>query len=1214
MIKHYSIFILSLLLSVTAYAQQDPLQIQFSSIGDPMSGSTYDVDVRVSDFDQLSGAQFIIGWDSTILEIDTLPFVTSDLSDFNSSVISLPSQTASMIKGRLRLSWFTATAQSLPDDHLLFTMRFNVIGTACDSTDIILTETPPNFLIEIIGQNDENIGAEANTLNARIPGTNCGGGGTIIGDEVGLIFPHVIASPGESICLPFTTVNFDSIETFQGSLMWDPTIIQYSTVQNFSLPNMSVGSFNANNVSNGTISFVWFDNTGITPASISDNGTIFELCFDVIGNLGDCSPVKAFDGTPSIQISSPSPVGIRPFVVVEGSVCIEEDVEGQEFGIKADTVVVDINEGEVCVDFSTINFNDIAGMQYTLQWDQTVLTYNRVEAVVPSFSSTFNPAGMDRLRYSWTNPKGEGLDLADGTIIYRVCFAIIGDCEDSTALSFISEPGRPIEITDGTFNSLPSSLVSMQNGLVTIECGIKLDADINDVRCNGDLNGSINLNISGGLEPYSGEWSWDNGNGSDTFSGVTISTLLLGQSAGTYLVTVTDSNGDSVTDTYVIEEPDPIVIEVDVNGNAVSIEVTGGNGNDTIEINPEIDSFDNVPDGTYTVLVTDGRGCTETEIFVVGPVCDNPVDVTAIVFSAICGDDGRIETNCTGGSGIYNVTSNPALTLNGNAFINVPVGTYEITCTDQSNPACVDMVTVEVLQGSPAALELSITNITNVGCSGDGGGFVATASGGCEPYSINYSVDGANPVDYIPGAEYPAGDYIVVVEDNEGNIDTEEFSIIVDASGELMLEVTTTPSPCTGMMGSALFKVTGTCGSITCSVLLNGTTEQACDLIDNGDTTFTGNFPVGTHSITFTDDFMNTIVSTSFTISLSQNVLKANVASVGNGAIDINVLGGVMPFQFFWTDPDGNDAGNTEDLTGLILPGMYSVTIIDAIGCSFALTVTLPQGGNDLTLTLDPLALLFDGFATPCAEGNCMGAISGLASGGTPPYTIILTDDLANDEEFNLGTGASFDIQNLCAGSYLIELRDSDGNSDFGNSSIIITAPDNPQLLIELDQRNCPDEGQNNGSISTFVSGGTELGYIYTWTPANNDPIPGPTIDNIGTGVYTLLVEDSNGCTVEESFDLITDCIGADCFKGKRVITPNNDNKNDFFTISCANSSDYSLQIFDRWGVLVYSTSNYTNDWMGIDLEGNEVPEGAYFWVLDIGQRIYRGTVTLLRD
>lgn len=1211
MIKRYSLIIAAFLVSIACYAQQDPLQIYFETSGTPDAGSTYDVDVRVADFNQLTGAQFIIAWDSLVLEIDTLPFITGDLSDFDGNAISLPNETASMTKGQLRLVWFTFSPASLPDDHLLFTMRFNVVGSACDTTSVDVTDLPPNFSIEITDQNFQNIGAEWSALPVMVPGTDCGGIDPPIGDDVALIFPDVFADPGETICLPFTTVNFDSVETFQGSLMWDPSILEYSSVQNFGLPGMNAGSFNLNNTASGMASFVWFDNTGTTPVTIADNGTIFELCFEVIGDLGQSSVVKAFNGTPSIQISSPQPVGVRDFVIIEGSVTIGENTEGQEFSIKADTVSVELTDMEVCVDFSTLNFDDIAGMQYTLQWDPMVLAYDRVEAVVPAFASTFNPAGNNRLRYSWTNPAGVGLDLADGTVIYRVCFDIVGDCDGATALNFISEPGRPIEITDGTFNSLPPSEVNMMNGRVEIVCGIQLDASITNVRCNGESNGAINLNISGGTSPYDVHWEWDNGNSEEDFSGVTVNSLLAGQSADTYCVTVTDDIGTSVQDCYDIIEPEPLVVDVSINGNTVTIDITGGNGNYTQEINPAISDLNNVPDGTYTILATDGRGCTATEIFVIGPECSDPVELSTIAFSAICGDDGRIQVNCSGGSGNYNISSNPQLTFSNGAFENVPVGSYEITCVDSDNPDCSETTTVEVLQGTPDDLLVSIANIVDVDCSGADGSFDVNVEGGCEPYDIQYRLNGGNPLPYNPQAGYGEGNYEVIVEDANGTTATASFEISVDTGGELNItNVVRVDAPCTGMNGQATFTVSGRCGSISCSVLLNGTNLQTCNLTNNGNN-YTGSFPVGTHTITLTDDETGETATIQFTIIVSPMALRASLVSAMDGMIDINVTGGTPPFQFFWMGPGGQSVGNTEDLSGLTESGMYSVNILDAQGCSFALTVNL-AGTGEPSLNLDPVEFPFGGFATPCFDGDCMGLISGSINGGLAPYTILLTDESLNETEVVLNDAGGFEIGSLCAGSYEVVLTDSDGFTIVADDPVVITAPG--PIVIEEDELNCPDAGQSNGSILAIVSGGTNLGYIYSWDPPSSDPVPGPNNENLETGIYSLTVTDSNGCEASASFDLMTDCGDTDCFIARKVFTPNSDGMNDFFSIRCAGNMGYRFTVFDRWGALVFENSNYTNNWAGIDLDGNELPEGAYYWVLDTNNRIYRGTVTLLRE
>ena len=84
--------------------------------------------------------------------------------------------------------------------------------------------------------------------------------------------------------------------------------------------------------------------------------------------------------------------------------------------------------------------------------------------------------------------------------------------------------------------------------------------------------------------------------------------------------------------------------------------------------------------------------------------------------------------------------------------------------------------------------------------------------------------------------------------------------------------------------------------------------------------------------------------------------------------------------------------------------------------------------------------------------------------------------------------------------------------------------------------------------------------------------------------------------------------------KPTNVFTPNGDGINDVLRFDLLELYDgNTLQVFNRWGKLVYEDGDYQNDWNGGDLK-----EGTYFYILDIGdpsgrQDIFKGTVTILR-
>ena len=115
-------------------------------------------------------------------------------------------------------------------------------------------------------------------------------------------------------------------------------------------------------------------------------------------------------------------------------------------------------------------------------------------------------------------------------------------------------------------------------------------------------------------------------------------------------------------------------------------------------------------------------------------------------------------------------------------------------------------------------------------------------------------------------------------------------------------------------------------------------------------------------------------------------------------------------------------------------------------------------------------------------------------------------------------------------------------------------------------------------------------------------------------------MEDGNGCQVMLQNLEVEQCVVFDCDVVRSVISPNGDNVNDTFEVGClvgnANQPNV-LTVFDRWGNMVFEGQNYDNSWRGTDLDGTELDEGGYMWLLVVGgpgaREVFRGTVTILR-
>jgi gliding motility-associated-like protein len=79
------------------------------------------------------------------------------------------------------------------------------------------------------------------------------------------------------------------------------------------------------------------------------------------------------------------------------------------------------------------------------------------------------------------------------------------------------------------------------------------------------------------------------------------------------------------------------------------------------------------------------------------------------------------------------------------------------------------------------------------------------------------------------------------------------------------------------------------------------------------------------------------------------------------------------------------------------------------------------------------------------------------------------------------------------------------------------------------------------------------------------------------------------------------------------AFTPNGDGTNDFFRIEYLGSQSYYLEIFDRWGAVVFTSRDKMAPWDGQTLKRAPAPEGVYVYHLEVGGKAYAGSFTLLR-
>ena len=141
-----------------------------------------------------------------------------------------------------------------------------------------------------------------------------------------------------------------------------------------------------------------------------------------------------------------------------------------------------------------------------------------------------------------------------------------------------------------------------------------------EVSCNGGSDGLIMLDVFGTAYPFT--FLWSNGSTNQNIFNI---------SAGTYTVTVTDANGNSILETYVVNEPPLLTaminqsmldLIVNVNGGTPPYSYTWSTGDTLSTITPLIN-------GNYTCMVTDKQGCIATLFLTVSNVPTSILEINS---------------------------------------------------------------------------------------------------------------------------------------------------------------------------------------------------------------------------------------------------------------------------------------------------------------------------------------------------------------------------------------------------------------------------------------------------------------------------------------------------------------------------------------------------------------------------------------------------------
>jgi hypothetical protein len=352
-------------------------------------------------------------------------------------------------------------------------------------------------------------------------------------------------------------------------------------------------------------------------------------------------------------------------------------------------------EGGPTVCNVTVKLTDNCGRQTYNTQNDTVSCQLTVTTTLPqpscyggtNGSILMNVTGGTTLTWTWTRVSPTGSGSGSGTTI----------------------PGLSAGTYNVTVTAASTGCATTFTALVTQPAALTASTAVTPVSCYGGSNGTITLTVTGGTPSYTYNW----GQGKPTTQNLT------GLSAGTYNVTVTDAHSCTATASGIVTQPSAaLTVTVTQTTNvscfggsngAITLSVTGGTGPYTYKWADQTGSGQyqrtGLVAGTYSVTVTDPRGCTATlSITITQPA---KLALSVAVTQPTCPTapfNGAITLTVTGGTGTDTYSwSNLSGSRQPQNQTGLGPGTYTVVVTDANSCNATISATLVATSSTPAS-------------------------------------------------------------------------------------------------------------------------------------------------------------------------------------------------------------------------------------------------------------------------------------------------------------------------------------------------------------------------------------------------------------------------------------------------------------------------------------------------------------------------------
>ncbi|MBN4065852.1 gliding motility-associated C-terminal domain-containing protein [Candidatus Amoebophilus asiaticus] len=874
---------------------------------------------------------------------------------------------------------------------------------------------------------------------------------------------------------------------------------------------------------------------------------------------------------------------------------------------KTDAVCNGGNDGSAFI--SAIGGTPFGGTSYIYAWS--------TNSTDTAASSTIT--GLTAGTYTVTITDANGCDTIGTFTIFEpspiVFFSSSTDVNcggQNTGVGFVSASGgTPISGTDYSYAWTPgtvdTAIFSSVNTLaagtyfITISdangCDTSLSITINEpsalaintgvtsATC-GNADGSATATASGGTPGYTYYW----------YGGGTTQTIT-NLSVGTYTITVTDSAGCVETAQVLVNNVGgPTLIMIDSNDVSCYGGFDGSATVSAIGLAPftyiwtngdTIAAASGLTPGIHSITVQDSLGCGSTDTVRINQP-DSIILYTSVTNTICSWILGSATVSASGGTSPYTYNWST-----GSSDANIDTllpGIYCITVSDANGCVTDTCITVLNIDGPIIA----ITNSSNVSCNGgnDGTATVTVLSGGVTPFTYIWTNSIPDTVDTLANATGLIADiYTIEVKDSNGC--PNYASVTITEPPDLILVLSSVGSTCGDSNGSANVNASG--GTLPY-------TYSWSDSLNQNSATATG-LLAGDYSVTVTDGNgcvkLDSITITNIDGPKISLISHTDVTCNGgnDGSITVSVFDGTPPYTYTWTP-----SVSTDSIANSLTAGIYILEVSDSNSCKETLTDTITEPTKvDITLSSPD-------------DSICVG--------DTIIFTASSSDSIANYEFLDnnvvvqSGPANTYTFIATDSGTVSLSVLATDTAGCISDTSNVVDLTISLNVVADAgpNQTIAAGEGAKlNGRVyntaqgiwstlgsGTFIQSVNDL--AATYFPSQADLDNGDELN----AYVTLILTTVGGCSQDSDTMLLI----IQKFNIPNVFTPfpTSPGQNDVFFIHGLPENS-SLTVYNRWGVKIFESRNYRNDW-----DGEGMHADVYYYIIEIGDIKKTGWVRIIRS